>query len=65
MYPGVMSLCDIERCYNKGSFQLEGRDDYVLCSKHEHEWRDSHLRLRANAKKHTLRLVEVTVADGY
>ena len=58
-------LCDIERCYNNGSYKLEGESDYQLCTKHEHEWRESDLRLRANAKKHTLRLVEVTVADGY
>jgi hypothetical protein len=58
-------LCDIERCYNNGSYKLEGESDYALCTKHEHEWRESDLRLRANAKKHTLRLVEVTVADGY
>jgi hypothetical protein len=58
-------LCDIERCYNKGAFPVEGQSDYALCAKHQHEWRESDLRLRANAKKHTLRLVEITVADGY
>jgi hypothetical protein len=58
-------LCDIERCYNKGSYTLEGQSDYALCAKHEKEWHESDLRLRANAKKHTLKLVEVTVSDGY
>lgn len=57
--------CDIERCYNKGSHALESQTDYMLCTKHQQEWRETGLRLRTNPKKHTLRLVEVSVADGY
>ena len=45
----------------------EGQSDDALCAKHERQWRASDRRLRANAKTHTLKLklVEVTVADGY
>jgi hypothetical protein len=57
--------CDIERCYNKGSHPLESALDYVLCTKHVREWQDGDQRLRTDARKHTLRLVEVTVSDGY
>ena len=39
--------------------------DYMLCTKHAEEWRTTGMRLRTNPKKHTLRLVEVSVADGY
>jgi hypothetical protein len=57
--------CDIERCHNKGSYPLESWHDYVLCTKHAEQWRSTGLRLRADPKKHSLRLVEVNVADGY
>jgi hypothetical protein len=57
-------VCDIERCYNKGTYELENASDYRLCTKHEQQWRNTGLRLRANAKKHTLKLVEVNVYDG-
>jgi hypothetical protein len=56
-------MCDIERCKNVGTYELEQQADYRLCSKHEQEWREGGTRLRANAKKHTLRLVEVMVSD--
>jgi hypothetical protein len=58
-------MCDIERCYNKGSFPLESSKDYVICNKHAEQWRSTGMRLRANPKKHTLKLVEVTISDGY
>jgi hypothetical protein len=58
-------ICDIERCYNKGSFDLESQRDYALCTKHHDLWKSTGMRLRTNPKKHTLRLVEVSVADGY
>ena len=58
----VAGLCDIERCYNKGTYEVE-QTKYWLCTKHEQEWRSSGLRLRANPKKHTLKLVVVTVPD--
>ena len=57
--------CDIERCRNSGTFPLESTNDYVICTKHKEQWRSSALRLRADPKKRTLRLVEVTVSDGY
>jgi hypothetical protein len=57
--------CDIERCYNKGSYPLESSADYFLCTKHAKQWRSTGMRLRADAKKHTLRLVEISIADGY
>jgi nitrite reductase/ring-hydroxylating ferredoxin subunit len=57
--------CDIERCSNKGSYDLESPQKYVLCTKHAEQWRSTGMRLRTNPKKHTLRLVEVTVSDGY
>ena len=47
------------------SFPLESTVDYVICTKHAELWRSTGMRLRANAAKHTLRLVEVTVSDGY
>lgn len=58
----MANVCDVERCYNKGTYEVE-QADYMLCAKHEKEWRGSGMRLRANAKKHTLRLVEVFIAD--
>jgi hypothetical protein len=58
-------VCDIERCSNKGSFPLESEADYLLCTKHREQWRSTGMRLRANPKKHTLKLVEVTISDGY
>lgn len=61
----MAKTCDIERCYNKGSFPLESNDDYTICTKHAELWRSTGMRLRADAKKHTLKLVEVTVSDGY
>jgi hypothetical protein len=57
--------CDIERCSNKGSFPLEATRDYMLCTKHAEQWRTTGMRLRANDKKRSLRLVEVFIADGY
>ncbi|MEX0664327.1 MAG: hypothetical protein WD598_06090 [Acidimicrobiia bacterium] len=61
----MAKVCDIERCYNKGSFELESAIDYSLCAKHADQWKNTGMRLRTNPKKHTLRLVEVSVADGY
>ena len=58
-------MCDIERCYNKGSYDLESTLDYKLCTKHAEQWKSTGMRLRTNPKKHTLRLVEVSIADGY
>jgi hypothetical protein len=58
----MAKLCDVERCHNVGTFELD-QADYRLCSKHDEERRGGAMRLRANAKKHTLRLVEVYVAD--
>ena len=58
-YHVVMAgLCDIERCYNKGTYELEQSKNYWLCAEHEQEWRNSELRIRANPMKHTLKLVE-------
>jgi len=57
--------CDIEKCHNKGSFPLETTDGYVICTKHADQWRSTGLRLRAIPKTRKLRLVEVTVSDGY
>jgi hypothetical protein len=57
--------CDIERCYNKGTFTLESMDSYILCAKHKEQWQTTEMRLRSNPRKHTLRLVEVQVSDGY
>ena len=55
--------CDIERCSSKGSFPVESTDDYVICTKHAELWRSTGMRLRANPKKHTLELVEVTISE--
>ena len=60
----MTARCDIERCHNKGTFELES-SDYVLCNKHAEQWRSTGMRLRANHEKRTLRLVEVTISDGY
>jgi hypothetical protein len=54
----MAGLCDIERCYNKGTHEVEQTRNYMLCTEHDQEWRSSGLRLRANPKKHTLKLVE-------
>jgi hypothetical protein len=55
----MAGLCDIERCNNKGTYELDHTSNYRLCETHEQEWRGSGRRLRANPKKHTLKLVEV------
>ena len=60
---GMAGLCDIERCYNKGTYELDQTSNYWLCATHEQEWRGSGLRLRTNPKKHTLKLVEVILTD--
>ena len=57
--------CDIERCPNKGTYPLESRQDYLICAKHAEQWRSTSLRLHTNPKTRKLRLVEVTVSDGY
>ena len=54
----MAGLCDIERCFNKGTHEVRQTRNYMLCTDHEHEWRRGGLRLRANPKKHTLKLVE-------
>ncbi len=59
----MADICDIERCSNQSTYQLK-QADYHLCNKHLQEWKGGGRRLRANAKKHTLRLVEVTIADA-
>lgn len=56
----MAKLCDIERCHEEGAYQLK-QADYRLCAAHEKEWKAGGRRLRANAKKHTLRLVEAPV----
>lgn len=61
MAPG----CDIERCSNKGSFRLDTAQDYMLCTKHAEQWKTTGMRLRMDPKKRALRLVEVTISDGY
>jgi hypothetical protein len=53
----MAGLCDIERCYNKGTYELESKN-YWLCAEHEQQWRNSEFRIRANPTKHTLKLVE-------
>lgn len=57
----MAGLCDIERCHNKGTYELEQSKNYWLCEEHEQEWRNSELRIRANPMKHTLKLVETRV----
>lgn len=57
-------ICDIERCNEQGTHELNQTNDYRLCDKHLHEWKNGGMRLRANAKKRTLRLVEVMISDG-
>jgi hypothetical protein len=56
-------MCDIERCNNEGTYQLK-QANYRLCDAHEQQWKGGGVRLRANAKKHTLRLVEEEAAEG-
>jgi hypothetical protein len=55
--------CDVERCQEEGAIQLK-KADYRICKAHAKEWKSGGMRLRANVKKHTLRLVEVPVEDG-
>ncbi|MBM3673065.1 MAG: hypothetical protein FJW86_12925 [Actinobacteria bacterium] len=61
----MAKTCDIERCSNKGSYDLDTQQRQMLCTKHAEQWRSSGMRLRTNPKNRRLRLVEVHVSDGY